>query len=106
MAKVEYTFPVDKVHGRISKQHKVGFAHRKATKRNYTTVYGTRSTPVTIDELNRRAKFAAVVQATQKRLINPTQNAIDQVGFAAQKRYATMYGYVFRQEWDAYTPGE
>ena len=32
MAKVEYVFPVDKVHGRISKQHKVGFSHRKATK--------------------------------------------------------------------------
>ena len=38
MAKVEYAFPVDKVHGRISKQHKVGFAHRKATNRNFTTV--------------------------------------------------------------------
>ena len=106
MAKVEYAFPVDKVHGRISKQHKVGFAHRRATKKNYTTVYGVRSTPASIDELNRREKFKAVVTSTRARMIDPIQFPLDQVGFSKQSKYATFYGYVFRQEWDAYTPSE
>ena len=102
MAKVEYVFPVDKVHGRISKQHKVGFSHRKATKRNFTTVYGVRSTKPGADELLRRDKFADVCRSTRARLINPQQVPIDQAGFAAQKKYATIWGYVFRQEWDKY----
>ena len=102
MAKVEYAFPVEKVHGRISKTHKVGFSHRKATKRNFTTVYGVRSTKPGADELLRRDKFAAVCQSTRARLINPQQVPIDQAGFAAQKKYATIWGYVFKQEWDKY----
>ena len=102
MAKVEYAFPVDKIHGKISKQHKVGFAHRIATKRNYTTSYGVRSTQPSVEELEHRAKFAAVCAAARKRIINPSQSAADQVGFSEQKRYATLWGYVFRQEWDAY----
>ena len=40
MAKIDYAFPVEKVHGKISKKHKVGFAHRIASGLNYTTVYG------------------------------------------------------------------
>ena len=102
MAKVEYAFPVEKVHGRISKTHKVGFSHRKATKRNFTTVYGVRSTKPGADELLRRDKFADVCRSTRQRLINPQQVPIDQAGFAAQKKYATIWGYVFKQEWDKY----
>ena len=99
MAKVEYAFPVDKVHGRISKQHKVGFAHHKATKRNFTTVYGTRSTPVSAAETAARIKFATCVANTRTRLKDPVQLAVDQAASAAQKKYPTLYGYVFSQEW-------
>lgn len=99
MAKVEYAFPVDKVHGRISKQHKVGFAHRKASKRNYTTVYGTRSTPVSATETAARIKFATCCANTRTRMKDPVQLAVDQAAFAAQKKYPTLYGYVFSQEW-------
>ena len=102
MAKVEYAFPVDKVHGRISKQHKVGFAHRKASKKNYTTVYGERSTLPGANEILHREKFAAVCKSTRLRMIDPNQVAQDQAGFAAQKKYPTFWGYVFKQEWDAY----
>ena len=35
MAKVEYSFPVEKVHGKVSKKHKVGFAHRADSNLNY-----------------------------------------------------------------------
>jgi ADP-dependent phosphofructokinase/glucokinase len=74
MAKVEYAFPVDKVHGKISKKHRVGFAHRKATARNYTTSYGERSTPVTSNEMAVRTKFTAVCAAARARLGNITKS--------------------------------
>ena len=99
MAKVEYSFPVDKVHGRISKQHKIGFAHRKASKRNYTTVYGKRTTSVSAAEAAQRSKFATCVKNTRTRMLDPIQLATDQAAFAAQKKYPTLYGYVFSQEW-------
>ena len=102
MAKVEYAFPVDKIHGRVSKKHKVGFLHRTASNRNFTTSYGTRSTQPSAEEIEHREKFAAVCKLARKRIINPSMSAADQAGFAAQKRYTTLWGYVFRQEWDAY----
>jgi ADP-dependent phosphofructokinase/glucokinase len=106
MAKVEYAFPVDKVHGKISKKHRIGFAHRKATARNYTTSYGERSTPVTSNEMAVRTKFTAVCAAARARLGNINQIPLDQIAFREQTKYKTMWGYVFRQEWDAYVAPE
>ena len=40
MAKVDYAFPVEKIHGKVAKHHKIGFAHRVASKLNYTQSYG------------------------------------------------------------------
>lgn len=51
-----------------------------------------------------RAKFAAVVQATYARMINPNQMPIDQQNFKAQTKYKTLYSYIFNLEWAAYTP--
>ena len=102
MAKVEYAFPVDKIHGKIAKEHKIGFAHRRASKKNYTTVYGVRSTEPSTTEIAHRAKFAAVVASTRARMMDPVQNPIDQVGYAKQSKYPTFYGYVFGHEWASY----
>ena len=102
MAKVEYAFPVDKVHGKISKKHKVGFAHRKASARNYTTAYGERKTQVKESELANRAKFTAVSKAARLRMVDPDHVAMDQMMFARQTKYTTMFGYVFKQCWDEY----
>ena len=102
MAKVEYAFPVDKIHGKISKKHKVGFAHRKATAKNYTTAYGERKTQVKESELAQRAKFAAVCKAARLRMIDPDHVDMDQLLFAEQTKYSTLFGYVFKQCWDAY----
>ena len=102
MAKVEYAFPVDKIHGRISKKHKLGFAHRKESHKHYTVAYGVRTTPYTEKELTHRAKFAAVCAATRSRMADPSQAAADMMAFKAQTKYKTLYQYVFRQEWNAY----
>ena len=105
MAKVEYSFPVDKVHGKVSKSHKIGFAHRKASKLNYTTSYGTRVTPYSQDEMAHQEKFKAVAASTRARMKDPGKVMQDQAAFKEQSKYKTFYRYVFNQEWEAYTEG-
>ena len=102
MAKIDYAFPVDKVHGKISKKHRIGFAHLTATGRNYTVEYGKRSTPASSSEVAHRKKFAAVCAIARDRLIDATFVDQDMVGFSKQTKYKTMWGYVFKQCWDAY----
>jgi hypothetical protein len=61
-----------------------------------------RLSPASTTEIAARTKFAAVVRSTRTRMMDPTQNPVDQVGFAKQDKYPTFYGYVFSQEWAAY----
>jgi hypothetical protein len=102
MAKVDYAFPVDKVHGKISKKHKVGFAHLNSTGKNFTVVYGKRKTHPSSTELDNRAKFAAVCTAARERMMDPNFIDIDQHNFGKQSKYKTMWGYVFKQCWVEY----
>ncbi|MBR5828037.1 MAG: hypothetical protein IKY49_02220 [Paludibacteraceae bacterium] len=102
MALVEYAFPVDKVHGKVGKKHKVGFAHLTSTGKNFTVVYGKRSTSASSTELSNRAKFAAVAAAARERMDDPNHIAMDSLNFSRQSKYKTLWGYVFKQEWDAY----
>ena len=102
MAQIEYAFPVDKVHGKVGKKHKVGFAHLTSTGKNFTVVYGKRSTSASSTELSNRAKFAAVCAAARERMDDPNHIAMDSLNFSRQSKYKTLWGYVFKQEWDAY----
>ena len=102
MAKVDYAFPVEAIHGKVAKSHKVGFAHRVASKLNYTQSYGKRTTKVTKKETDLRTKFGAVAAATHLRMADPQQMQADQLAFKAQSKYKTVYQYVFNQEYAAY----
>ena len=95
MAKVEYSFPVDKIHGRISKSHQVGFAHRTASKLNYTTTYGKRSTPVSDDEKQYRTYWGQLASAVAARLKDPTKQAQDQLDFKNQTEHSTLRKFVW-----------
>ena len=97
MGKVTYEYPIKDICGKIGKNATMGFAHRGDTK--YTVKYGTRSTAVTDNEKQHRQKFVNVVKATQARMQDPVQAAQDQLAFAAQTQYKTLYRYVFHQEW-------
>ncbi|MGN1239956.1 MAG: hypothetical protein ACI4TV_03670 [Paludibacteraceae bacterium] len=97
MARVTYEYPIKDICGKIGKDSTMGFAHRGETK--YTVKYGKRTTAVTADEQAQREKFAAVVKATQARMQDPVQAAQDQLAFAAQSKYKSLYKYVFNQEW-------
>ncbi len=99
MAKVKFMYPVADVCGKIDKSSRVIFAHRGNSK--YTMYQGTRTTPVTANELAQRSKFAEVVKNTRARMQDPTQLAADQIAFAAQSEFKSLYQYVFNQEWMA-----
>ena len=99
MAKIDYAFPVDKVHGKMSKKHRIGFAHLTASGRNYSVEYGKRSTKPTVTELQHRQKFAECTAATLERMLDPEKLPGDQLGFKNQSKYKTFRGYVFAQIW-------
>ena len=95
MAKIEFAFPVDKVHGRLSRQHKIGFAHRTASKLNYSTSYGQRSTPVSDDEKQYRSYWGQVASAVAARMKDPPRQPQDQVAFKNQSEYPTLRAYLW-----------
>ena len=76
MAKIDYAFPVEKIHGKISKKHKIGFAHRTASGVNYSTAYGKRRTKPSTPRFGAmsstrcislgRAKHASVLSKVQR----------------------------------------
>jgi hypothetical protein len=104
MAKVEYQFPVDKIHGKIAKSHKVGFAHRTASKLNYTTTYGKRSTPRSESEIAWNTKFGEISRLTHVRMADPSKMTEDQQAFREQSQYNSLYQFVWhlvREELEA-----
>lgn len=101
MAKVDYAYPIESLHGKVSKAHQTGFAKRKDTDAKYTQTYTPRNVTPSSNELQARAKFAAAAKATRTRLQDPSQAAADQVAFAQQNRYKTLYGFVFAQVYNS-----
>lgn len=102
MARIEYAFPVDKIHGKVAKSHKIGFAHRTSSKLNYSVEYGKRSTPFSTDEVAHQTKFGIVANAARARMQDPSKMTADQEAFREQTKYKTMYQYLFNLEWDNY----
>ena len=95
MAKVEYAFPVEKIHGKVAKSHKIGFAHRAASKLNYTQSYGKRKTKYSQAEIDHQTMFGAVARLVNARLADPNQAPLDQMAFKEQSKYKTLRQYVW-----------
>ena len=95
MAHVEYAFPVEVIHGKVAKRHKIGFAHRKASKLNYTQSYSKRATKYSQAEIDHQTMFAAVAKAVNARLADPNQAPLDQMAFKEQSKYKTLRQYVW-----------
>ena len=105
MAKVEYIAPVEAVHGKLAKKDRYGFAKRKKANNNgeriaYTFLHTKRSKLPSQDELDRRKRFGEVANNTRQRLNDPDQSLMDQIAFAQQTKYKTIYAYVFNQEYN------
>ena len=121
MAKVEWSAGIDSVSGALSKPGKNGQhtcakmllgTHRIAATENpncnrlYLRKKVKRSTPLTSNELDARARFAAVAAAVKARKSDLNKITTDQQNFAAQKDTAggkkTMKAYLWKICGDEY----
>ena len=115
MAKVTYSAGIDSVSGALSKPSKSGqhscskmllATHRVAAttsnqcNRLYLRTKVERSTPLTSNELDARARFSAVAAAVKARKSDLNKITTDQINFAAQKDQAngkkTMKAYLWK----------
>ena len=121
MAKVTYSAGIDSVSGALSKPSKSGqhscskmllATHRIAAttsnqcNRLYLRNKVERSTPLTSNELDARARFQAVAAAVKARKSDLNKITTDQQNFAAQKDQAngkkTMKAYLWKICGEAY----
>ena len=121
MAKVEWSAGIDSVSGALSKPGKNGQhtcakmllgTHRIAAtespdcNRLYLRKKVKRSTPLTSNELDARARFTAVAAAVKARKSDLNSITQDQINFAAQKDQAggkkTMKAYLWKICGEAY----
>ena len=97
MAKVDYNYPIEALHGKVKRTHSVGFALRKETGCKFTQTYThTRSIP-TEAQTEAQTKFATAVKAARVRMADASKQAQDLIAFKKQSKYKTLYGYVFSQ---------
>ena len=121
MAKVTYSAGIDSVSGALSKPsksgqhscskmllatHRVAATQSNACNRLYLRNKVERSTPLTSNELDARARFAAVAAAVKARKSDLNKITTDQQNFAAQKDQAggkkTMKAYLWKICGEAY----
>ncbi len=100
--------PFLEVHGKLSKKNgRVTYMVRSDTGKAYTAI---RKPLTDAEKLKRQQniseaakakqeKFARVVTATRARLADETQKAADLQAFKAQRKYPTLYGFVFADEY-------
>ena len=107
MAKVFFLDPIDHISGKISKQHRTMFCYRRASKLNYTSVRGDRTTPVSADESKQRIKFRVVRLAALDRSMDLSKVSADQEVFLAERKvegfkYTTYKGWLFGKAWKCF----
>jgi hypothetical protein len=121
MAKVEWSAGIDSVSGALSKPgsnpqhscekmllgtHRIAATENPNCNRLYLRKKVKRSTPLTADERDARARFAEVAAAVKLRKGNLTTLSQDQANFLAQKDTAggkrTMKAYLWKVCGDEY----
>lgn len=103
MGKVTFKDHIDYVQGKIGAKTDTFFSYHRKHDQRRISKQGIRSTAISEDEKARHEKFKQVRLATLQRLQDPSKITQDQIAFAAQSKYKTLYRYVFNQEWAAYT---
>lgn len=97
MAKVTYQFPIESLHGKVQKNHTVGFAKRTDTGSKFTQTYTHTLSAPSEAQSEAQTKFATAVRQTRVRMADASKQAQDLVAFRKQSKYKTLYGYVFSQ---------
>ena len=106
MGKVVYEDPIHHISGKISKKYRTCYNHKRINGLNFTSVHGERTTPASVAELERRAKFKTVRQAAIERSMDLMHLTYDQMDFVAERKaqgsafkYTTFKGWLFGKGW-------
>ena len=106
MAKIRTIRPIESISGKLKKSDNVGFALRKATKKNFTVTRDDWTNKISAAKIAsvtaHRQKFAAVGALARDRMQDPAKRTIDEAAFKAQSKYSTFFGYLFHEEWLSY----
>ena len=109
MGKVVFLDPVDYISGKISQKYRTVYNRRRISDRRYTSVHGIRTTPASVEELERRQKFRVVRQAALQRSMDLSHLTYDQMDFIEERRikgsvfkYTTYKGWLFGKAWKCY----
>ena len=106
MGKVFYEDPIHHISGKISKKYRTCYNHKRINGLNFTSVHGERTTPASVAELERRAKFKTVRQAAIERSMDLMHLTYDQMDFVAERKaqgsafkYTSFKGWLFGKGW-------
>ena len=109
MGKVYYDDPINHISGKISRKYRTVYNHKRASKLNFTSVHGDRTTAETATELAIRAKFKVCRLAAQNRAMDLSHLTQDQMAFIAERKsqgsafkYTTYRGWLFGKAWRNY----
>ena len=112
MGKVYYDDPIIHISGKISRKYRTVYNHKRASKLNFTSVHGDRTTAETATELAIRAKFKVCRLAAQNRAMDLSHLTQDQMAFIAERKakgtafkYTTFRGWLFGKAWRNYDSG-
>ena len=96
MAKFKPIEVLKSLSGKVCGHSDMYFAEKKGTR--YTgKICNPRTKAYSADELARQSKFAAATAAVKA--LTSEQKAAYAEAFAGQKKYKTLYGYMFAQEY-------
>ena len=109
MGKVVFDDPVHHISGKISKKYRTCYNYKRVNGLKFTSVHGERSTPPSVEEIERRLKFKVVRLAALARSMDLSKLTRDQMKFIEEKKqqgssfkYSTYKGWLFGKGWQYY----
>ena len=110
MAKVTYIDPIKSVSGKLTKSHSTVLNVRRAATSNQDMIDNpcytswrdpSKKVQLTSGQQTWTQTFKQICANVRARMKDPSKITADQIAFAAQSKYKTMYQYLWHQERDA-----
>jgi len=102
MAKFKPIEVLKTLRGKVCSHSDMYFANKKYGTRYTGKICHPRTKPFSAEELARQTKFAAATAAVKA--LTAEQKAAYSESFANQRKYKTLYGYMFAQEYAKLAP--
>ena len=106
MAKVTYIDPIKSVSGKLTKSHSTVLNVRRAATSNQDMIDNpcytswrdpSKKVQLTAGQVAWNETFKTICANTRSRMKDPSKINADQIAFAAQSKYKTLYSYVWNQ---------